>query len=220
MDDAGTIISIAVSVLIIIIWAGYAYNKRRAEAFLAFARRRGLAFSKLGAIDVEKSFGIFRLFSEGFEKKVSNLISGEADCAQVFIFDYSYKYNPKTGEEGQSPREESRTVLILQSERLALPSFHIYTKNIFNKLFSASQKDDNYIHENADFTSSYVLKADDMDYIKKAFPDQAFSYLGTHRGLTIEGKGDQLLFHRYTLLKPDELSSFFDEALEFFRMMK
>lgn len=219
MDDAATIIPIVLSVLFLIIWAGYAYNKRRAEAFLAFARRRGLAFSKIGSIEIEKSFGMFRTFCDGFEKKVSNLISGEAGGATVLIFDYSYKYLLKAGEEGQSPRTQSQTVLILQSDRLNLPLFHLYPKNIFNSIFGSIEQHDIDMQRNAEFTDSYVLKADNMADIKKSFSGQALSYLAMHRGWTIEGKDSSLIFHRFTLLKPDELNSFLDEGLELYRMI-
>lgn len=219
MDDAKTIIPIILSVLFVIVWAGYAYNKRRSEAFLSFAIRRGLTFSKNSMIDLESSFVGFKLFSQGFEKKATNLISGETGGATVLIFDYSYKYIFKTGEEGQSPRNQSKTVLIVQSDRLNLPLFHLYPKNILNSIFSGIQQQDIDMQRNAEFTDSYVLKADNMADIKKSFSGQALSYLAMHRGWTIEGKGSSLIFHRFTLLKPDELNSFLDEGLELFRLI-
>ena len=221
MDNSATIIQVALSVLIIIIWAGYTYSKKRSEAFHAFARRRGLSFSKLAATDVEKSFSAFRLFSEGFEKKMNNFISGEADGAMILIFDYSYKYIFRTGEEGQSPQTQSQTVLITQSDRLNLPVFQLYPRNIFNKIFSAFEKQIIDLQGHSEFSNAYVLKADDKNDIKIVFADQVLSYLVRHRGLTIEGNGNRLIFYRSnTLLKPDELSSFLDEGLELFRMMK
>ncbi|MBI5056029.1 MAG: hypothetical protein HZB61_05370 [Nitrospirae bacterium] len=221
MDDAATIIPIALSVLIVIIWAGYAYSKRRAEAFHSFARRRGLSFSKLAAIDVGKSFSGFRLFSEGFEKKVNNFISGKTGGVPVHIFDYSSKYIFRTGEEGQSPQTQSQTVLILQSDSLDLPSFLLYPKNILNRIFSALEKQFIDIQGHGEFSDVYVLKADNEDDIKRVFGDQVLTYLGKHRGLTIEGNGNKLVCYRSNiLLKPDELNSFLEEGLELFRMMK
>jgi hypothetical protein len=220
MDDAATIIPIALSVLIVIIWAGYAYNKRRSGAFHAFARRRVLSFSKLASIDAEKSFSEFTLFSEGFDKKVNNCLSGEADGAQIFIFDYSYKYIFRTGE-GQTPQSQSQTVLIAQSDRLDLPPFQLHPRNIFNKIFSALEKQDIDLQGHSEFSNAYELKADDKNNIQRSFTDQVLSYLGKHRGLTIEGNSNKLLFYRSnTLMKPYELNSFLDEGLELFRMMK
>jgi len=221
MDDTAKIIPIALSVLIVIIWAGYAFNKRRAGAFNAFARRRGLSFSRLAAIDVEKSFGVFRLFSEGFEKKVTNFISGEADGAVISIFDYSFKYIFRTGEEGQAPQTQSQTVLIAQTDSLNLPSFLLYPGNVVNKTFSALEKQVIDFKGHSEFSNAYVLKAENKNDIKRVFSDQVLAYLGKHRGLTIEGNGNRLIFYRSnTLLKPDELNSFLDEGLGLFRMMK
>jgi hypothetical protein len=221
MDDAATIIPIALSVLIVIVWAAYAYNKRRAEAFRAFALRRGLSFSGLAAIDIERSFEIFRLFSEGFEKKAANFISGEAGGVQIFIFDYSYKYIIRTGDVRQTPQTQSQTVLILRSDRLDLPQFQLYPRNILNKVFSALEKKDIDLQEHSEFSNAYVLKADNKNDIQKVFGDQALSYLGKHTGSAIEGNGNTLIFYRSNaLLKPDDLNSFLDEGLELFRMMK
>lgn len=214
--DTSSIIILAAAVFMIILYAGYIHGKKRSNAFHEFARRRGLSFSRSAEIELAREFPGFHLFLQRTGNTVRNLIKGESDGSRIMLFDYQC-----TTGSGRSLTIQNETVLLIQSGKLSLPSFQLYPENIFHRVLSALGKQDVNFNFHPDFSKSYVLRGDDEDMIRKVFTDRALSYFALHKGLSAEGSGPHILLYRLnTLLKPEDLHSFFNEGMEIVRMFE
>jgi hypothetical protein len=214
--DPSSVIPWVLVLLIVIVWLGYAYGKKRSEAFQRYARQKGLSFSKRADINVENWFTDLQLFSDDAEKAIRNLISGNVEGAHVKIFDFRIK-----SEQGQSHTFNSQTVAAITSGKLDLPVFTMYPKNIISKFLKLPGNRDIDFPSRNRFTNIYGLRGDDVRAISTTFTDQIFSYFENHKGLTLEGNGDRLLIYRYRkLIKPDDIQFFFTEGLEILRLFE
>lgn len=155
-------------------------------------------------------------FSDGADKKIRNLISGDIEGAHMKVFDFRIK-----SEQGQSYTYRSQTVAVITSDKLNLPVFTMYPKNIISKFLQLPGNRDIDFPSRNRFTNIYGLRGDDVRAISKTFTDQIFSYFENHKGLTLNGKGDRLLIYRdRKLIRPDDIQSFFTEGLEIFRLFE
>jgi hypothetical protein len=214
--DTHSIVILAAAVFIVVLYAGYIYGKKRGDALREFARSRNLTFSRSADIDLAKEFPGFQLFLQGTDKTIRNLVSGETDGVKLMLFDYQY-----TAGTGQSSASHNQTVLLMRSGKLDLPFFRLYPENIIHRLLTSFGKQDKSFQSWPEFSKSYVLAGGAGDEIKKAFSDQALSYFARHKGLVVEGNGQNiLLYHFNTLTGPDRIRSLFTDGMEILRLFE
>ncbi len=64
----------------------YHRERKRTEVLRQTARVLGLSFEETTTLDVSQRFGSLPLFSQGHFKRVTNLMSGKVEGAEVAIF--------------------------------------------------------------------------------------------------------------------------------------
>ena len=205
------------AIIIIVSLAAYRYGKMRGEGLQRFARQRGLGFSRKADINAYEEFRDFLLFSDDSEKKVSNIIRGEAEGVHVMMCDY----HSTTGA-GQSASTRTQTVVIMESPRFSLPAFEMYPKDIFRRVFGIlSKKKDIDFPSRRGFSEEYALRSENEETVKMVFSDTVLSFFENHKGLTVEVKGGRLLYYRNgKLIRPEDARSFLQEGLEILRVFE
>ena len=90
MNAGGAVLIVAIALLAgLLIWAGWAANKRRREAFAALAKKLGLRYEPDDPYDTTEL--PFALFSLGSRRSAENMLSGETGGIRVRLFDYWYQ---------------------------------------------------------------------------------------------------------------------------------
>jgi hypothetical protein len=114
---------------------------------------------------------------------------------------------------GLRPKSYDQTVVLIESSDSALPHFLLTKKRIFQRLENLFKVPVLIFPEQATFNKLYQLKGEDEIAIRAVFNPQVCTVLEQHPGLTIEGRGPQLLiFREKVVLDPGEWPTFLDEA--------
>jgi len=206
-----------VLIMIIVCFIAYGYGQKRREDLQRFARQTGLAFSSGSDIDADEELNDFLLFSDYSVKKLSNVIRGEMDGVLVMMFDYR-----STTGVGQVASTRSQSVAIMELHRLKPPSFEMYPQDIFRRVFGplSKKKGIEFPHRSG-FSEAYVLISEDENAVRKVFTDTVLSYFENHKGLTVEVKGERLLYYRNgRMIRPEEAGSFLQQGLDIIRLFQ
>ncbi len=230
--------AIAVIVPLSLIFRGIRrkYETKRSESVRSVALSLGMSFEDGRDIDAARRFGPFHLFSEGSDKKVRNCLSGSIDGVDVTTFGYEYTV---AGGEGSSTNRQ--TVAVFRLNELSLPEFELRPRSIVVdpfKIVSAIKalvgKDEDEsikFDTDPDFSKSYFLKGNDESAIRHVFSRTVLEYFERHKGLSVEGRKEVMIFYRAESLdtdigyrgarvKPDEIKLFLDEGRAVFDLFR
>lgn len=210
------IISGILLVIIVIILLVRYFSKKRTDALTAFAEFEHYTFTKNPDDTFLPSLSRFHLFSKGYAKKGSNVLSKHSTERDLTIFDYRY-----TTGGGKNSHTWSQTVVLYQSNRLQLPSFTLRPENVFHKIGKSFGYKDIDFDTYPIFSKQYLLRGEDEMKVRKLFTERALSYFDEKKGFCVEGDGTQLLFYRSSKkVSPQNMPVFLETGLEVFNLFK
>jgi hypothetical protein len=214
-----TIISIAAVVILILIvfyvWKRN-FSGKRAEALGQLAQTLNFTFSPRDDGTMMAILGGFQLCSKGHSRKIANVLSGKYSGTPVMILDYQY-----TTGGGKSTHTWRQTVLVLESEKLALPHFTLRPENVFDKIGSVIGYKDIDFPIYPKFSKQYFLRSKDEAAIQNIFTDSLIQYYEQHPGLNTEGEGNRLIYYQGPKIVPaDKLQAFMQQGYELFGLFK
>jgi hypothetical protein len=107
----------------------------------------------------------------------------------------------------------------MQSNTLNLPAFTLSPENIFHKVAGFFGYQDIDFQSPIEFSRAYLLRGKDVSAVRNTFTDSILRYFTENKGLTLEGKGDIILYYRHgRLVKPEALRSFLVEGMNVFQL--
>ena len=205
----GTILIIGV-----IFYVFWLIEKKRAKQLALISERLKLNFSQKDNSALFKRMNKLHLFSVGRSKKIKNLMEGEANNAELAVFDYQY-----TTGGGQHSHTSRQTVFCIWSPKLYLPKFSMRPEGIFHKIGSAFGYQDIDFDSHPEFSKKYLLKGDNEESIRQLFNNKLLNDIESQKNICIEGEGNQLVFYSYKKrIKPDDIDNFMDEGFHFFKL--
>ncbi len=129
-------------------------------------------------------------------------------------------------------------MVVFRSNKLSLPEFELRPRSIVEtfkivKTFKAlvGRDEDIKFDTRHDFSQSYVLRGNDESAIRHVFSRSVLEYFESHKGLSVEGRDEILIFYRAeshdtdigyrgARVKPDELKLFIDEGRAVFDLFR
>jgi len=205
----GTILIIGV-----IFYVFWFIEKKRSKQLALISERLKLNFSHKDNSALFKRMNKLHLFSVGRSKKIKNLMEGEANNAELAVFDYQY-----TTGGGQHSHTSRQTVFCIWSPKLYLPKFSMRPEGIFHKIGSAFGYQDIDFDSHPEFSKKYLLKGDNEESIRQLFNNKLLNDIESQKNICIEGEGNQLVFYSYKKrIKPDDIENFMDEGFHFFKL--
>jgi hypothetical protein len=153
----------------------YYREMRRREDLQNVAGKLGFSFCPEGDPHLLGKFGQFHLFSQGRSRKVRNVMRGEIQDIAVSLFDYRY-----TTGSGKHSHTHAQTVVLFESERLALPFFTLRPEGFFHKMAGAFGYEDIDFDGSPAFSDAYLLKGTHEDLIRAIFEPQVRAYYTRH----------------------------------------
>jgi hypothetical protein len=211
------IILAGVAVLLIAVYGTTWYlGKRRAQALQAMAAALSFTFTARGDDMLIGELSEFHLFSQGYRRRISNVLQGKFNLMPVTVMDYKY-----TTGGGKSSHTWVQTVLVFDSDKLQLPRFLLRPENLFDKIGSAfGYKDINF--DNAPvFSKKYLLRGENEAAIRNTFNAGILQYYEQHPGLSTEADGKKLIYSRTSkVVPPDKIQAFLQEGYDAFGLFK
>lgn len=213
IDIQTTIIGVLLLVGFIIACIHYA--EKRTKDMEKLAKQFGAkSFVKVSDLNANYVNDLLPLFFYGRKKILKNIIQGEMYNLRFRLFDYQYTIGMRNG---GSSITHKQTVLLFESKELCLSNFSVRPESIVEKILSVFGSQDIDFEHHPKFSAQYLLRGLSETEIRQIFNDQVISLFEKQVHLCCEGRENQIIFYRQsTLLKPEELIKFFNEALKLF----
>jgi hypothetical protein len=188
----------------------YYREKQRREDLRSVAGKLEFSFFPEGDPHLLERLGQFHLFSQGRSRKVRNVMRGEIQDIAVSLFDYRY-----TTGSGRHSHTHAQTVVLFESERLALPFFALRPEGFFHKMAGAFGYEDIDFDGSPSFSDAYLLKGTAEDEIRATFGPEVRAYYTRHGHLCTEGEGIRLVhYHAGRRVDPERIESWLQEGLD------
>jgi hypothetical protein len=184
-------------------------RKKRAEALVRVAEELGLDYTAQATEDIVAGFGPFQLFSRGRAKKVFNLMQGASGDRGLAIFDYQFV----TGS-GKSTKTWRYTVLCIQFDGQAAPTFSLRPENFGDKIISWFRSSDIDFDTHPTFSKRYLLRGDDEAAVRALFTPPVLEYFEDRKALCAEAMGQTLLVYRLGRVPPQNIGTHLGDGLE------
>ena len=184
------------------------YEKKRTAGMRQAAR--ALSFQFLGEHDdgLSAELAGFELFSQGRARKLCNAMRGQGSDTAVSIFDY--RYTVGSGKNSQTYRQ---TVVAFQSQRLALPSFHLRPERWYHKISSLFGYQDIDFGDFPVFSRKYLLRAASERAVRLVFTAPVLETIEKLDGISAEGQAERLIVYRLgRRVKPLEVKHLLEEG--------
>jgi hypothetical protein len=189
-------------------------EKERRERLRRLAGRMGFEYLQEGEPLLRQGLGGFQFFSRGRSRRHRNLMQGERRGTAVTVSEYQYVSGA-----GDSRTTHRQTVLLLESDRLDLPSFRLRPERFGDRLAAKLGSQDIEIAGQPLFSEAYLLQGDDEAAIRACFGGAVASYLTQHTGLHVEARGHLLVVYRpRRRLDPGDIEAFVEQGLELTRL--
>jgi hypothetical protein len=189
---------------------------QRTKAFNQLAQIMNLTFSEKGDDSVLNILGGFHLFSQGYSRKIANILTGNLNKIPVTIFEYRY-----TTGGGKSTKIWRQTVILLESDQLQLPSFVLRPENLLDKIENVFGHKDIDFEAYPNFSKHYLLRGNNEEAVRKIFTDPNIAYYEEHPGLSTEVDGNRLIFYRGSKVVPvNKIQSFMEQGYDIFTLFK
>lgn len=219
MEDGLIIVFVVagiITVVGIIFWAAWLYEKKRSEALEYIAASLNLSFKRKNDNSLLTTHDNFELFSKGHSKKISNLMTGSTGDMNINIMDYRY-----TVGSGKNSSTHLQTIIIVQSAHLHLPTFSLAPENFFHKIGGIFGYQDIDFASHPKFSKQYLLRGKDEDSIKETFSNEVIEFHEKSKTLRTEGNGDKFIYYKGTKrLPPKEIQNFLQETINLYGLLK
>lgn len=211
-DLMGGLLVVLVAGSLLALLVGYLILLRRRVASLR-AITEGMGFTFIGRdSELLKQLGHFHLFSQGYSRKINNLMRGQIDGADVLIFDYFY--NPVNRKGGAN-----QTVVLFESGRLQLTPFSLRPEHLGHRIGRALGHQDINFEASPTFSAQYLLQGQDEGAVRALFGPEILWHYEGKPGLSTEGAGQQLLYYRASKrVWPKDLREYLNEALQAYHL--
>ena len=215
MEIALIIIGI-LTVVGLIIFAAWFYEKKRTEALQRIADALNFSFERKGDELLLAIHNNFDLFSKGRSKKISNVMHGSSGDMDITIMDYKY-----TVGSGKNSTTYSQTLIVVQSKYLQLPSFTLSPENIFHKIGGIFGYKDIDFNSHPKFSKQYLLRGDDEEAIRNTFNDELLEFYEKNKALNTESDYDKFIYYRAAKrLGPKDIQAFLQEGINLYGLFK
>lgn len=205
-------IIISIFVLIAALIAGAIFysmhlEKKRKEDLAKAAEELGLTFMPEGSDALYGRLGHFNLFNQGRDRKMKNLVQGDAGDVKLAIFDYQY-----TTGSGKHQHTFKTTIVTIESAAITCPQFSLRPENLLDKVGGLLGFQDIDFESHPKFSSLFVLKSSDEQGTREFFKPAMLEYFENQPGINVEAERGVMFFYRGSRSKPQELKGLFAQA--------
>lgn len=191
-------------------------EKKRRENLAKAAEELGLTFFPEGSDALYNRLSKFSLFNLGRDRKMKNLVQGDAGDVKLAIFDYQY-----TTGSGKNTQTHKTTIAVIESQAIRCPVFSLRPENwLFDRVGGMLGFQDIDFESHPNFSSMFVLKSPNEEGVRAFFKPALLEYFESQPSLSVEAERGVMFFYRASRLsKPAELKDLFAKAYEVYGRM-
>ncbi|MBL7783326.1 MAG: hypothetical protein JNM22_18995 [Saprospiraceae bacterium] len=204
----------------------YAWKTRRAKQRKAETEALGRQLNLMAVTD--HSLGLTRQLQsfELFERErsswfrngsVSNILRGEVDGTQVYLFDYSYVVST-----GKSSRRITQTVFFADDKNWYLPDFRLKPETWWHKVLAyIGWESDVNFEESKEFSDKFWLNSEFNELIQQKFTPEIRDFLTEQPPVHLEGSNYYLIAYKPNkMLSTGEAETFFKQCCDLLVLLK
>jgi hypothetical protein len=184
------VFGVVIAVILVGLYIGHLYEQKRTKAFFDLSRELAFDFSPGGDPGYFDSMSALHLFSQGRNRRWSNLMRGEAGGLVVSIFDYKF-----TTGGGKHQHTTRQTVICFQFDEPSLPLFSLRPESFWHKVGGWMGMKDIDFDSHPRFSSAYFLQGPDEEAIRKVFTTTALDFFEQNTNLSVEAMGNRLFYY-------------------------
>ncbi len=190
---------------------------RRSAQLNNIAYQLGMEFKAEDEWGLHTMLKDFRLFSRGHHRQITNMLYRRDGMLQLDVRIFDYRYTISTG---KSSHTFKQTVFYVQSKKLGLPQFLMKPERFFHKIGAWLGLEDIDFERYPRFSSQYLLKGDDEDYIRASFNEEVLQFFTIEKDWTMEGVNYYLVLYRKNrLLLPSQIVDFYRKGMQVHRLL-
>lgn len=205
------VLAIVLIIVVLLVTLAVIRNEQRRKQIRAALEQMGYAVTD---VQVNLDLEPFAISQPGDQGIIDwRGLRFQVDDALVTLFDYMITRWTGKGENRRMTKADRQTMLLIESERLALPVFSLRPGMPGAKPGHVGQHDIDF-DQCPDFSSAYVVHGADESQIRALFTGEKQDFFGQRRGLCVEGRGQKMLFYRpKKVVSAKEFNDFLKEGL-------
>lgn len=205
------------------IWFTRQRKAQRSAELQQLAQAIGLSFHAKDLFGLGNQLKAFDLFNRERAMRwargswVSNVMRGDVDGTDVYLFDYSYMVNT-----GNSAHEVRQTVFFANDKNFQLPNFRLKPEKWWHKVLTmtGAKKDINF-PEHPDFSNRFWLTGEIEALIRAKFKPDIQQFMVERPSIHLEGSNYYLIAYKPgKALNADEAQAFFERCCQLTNLMK
>lgn len=190
---------VALVVFLAILGVSKVYERRRREAFAAYALTHGCNFDAECESVRERLASVFPLFSLGHSPTWRYAMSGSRGGTPFTMFEFLYV----TGG-GRSSQTHYHAIVVWERPEGVFPSFVAAPETWWDRVKQRFGAQDFDFPDDPAFSAAYQLQGEDEAQVRALFDSTKRSYLMGHPGVHVAGSERYLLWWRPERLPPPE----------------
>ncbi len=190
---------------------GYLGAKKRREAMMALAAKRGLRFDPGKNWDLASRYGFLNKLRAGSNRYAFNTLSGQCQSHDVVIFDYHYETH-STDSKGRRQTHHHYFSCFILHMPASFPELVIAKEGFFSKIAQAVGYDD-IDFESHEFSRRFCVRSPNKKFAYDVCHARMMEYLLANDDLTIEIEGDVLAITFNSRLAPERIESNLDRLI-------
>lgn len=202
------------SIVGLVLWLIFRYEKKRTAELEIVASELGLQFTPQGDERLLAMLQQFRLFNRGHSRRMKNVMTAVTEHTTLTIFDYQY-----TTGGGKNSHTHSRTLVALESAAFQFPQFSVRPEGFGDKLASKLGFQDIDFDHHPDFSSKFVLQADDENAVRRFFTSQILDLFVSRPDVSVDAAPGLITYWKPRRMKPEEIHDLMSEAYDFARVL-
>jgi len=212
----GGFITVAICIIIAIVWGIYAGKKRR-DAMSLLAERLGLQFSHERNYQMARQFTFLDQLDQGSNRYAYNIMEGRYDEKAIWVFDYHYETYSHDSKGNRRTDHHHFSFFILGLER-AFPELTIAKEGFFSKIAQAVGYDD-IDFESHEFSRRFVVRSKDKKFAYDFCNARMIDYLLGVPEIEIEVDSNALALAFDRCLKVEEIEPRLRQLVEIRALM-
>ena len=203
------------SIVGLVLWLVFRYEKKRTAALEIVANELGLQFSPHKDERLLAKLQQFRLFNWGHSRRMKNVMTAVTEHATMTIFDYQF-----TTGGGNHARTHSHTLVAMEMTALQLPRFSIWPEEWTDKIEAKLGFQDIDFDQHPEFSSKFVLQADDETAVRRYFENQLLDMFVVRPGVSVDAIPGLFTYMKPRRSKPEEIRELMAEAYAFAKVFQ
>lgn len=207
----GGFVTVAICIIIAIVWGIYAGKKRR-DAMSLLAERLGLQFRHERDYQMARQLAFLDKLDQGSNRYAYNILTGRYEEHSIKVFDYHYE-TYSTDSKGHRQTHHHHFSFFIMDLESAFPELTIAREGFLSKIAQAVGYDD-IDFESHEFSRRFVVRSKDKKFAYDFCNARMIDYLLGLQEIEIEVDSNSLALAFSRCLKAEEIEPRLRQLIE------